>query len=140
MFNPFKKKKEGNFSLDDSTLPRLNETPSLNLDNENSNQPPEQNENNKTPFEKNLSPNNSFTALANTTPTFSENNLSLKNDLLKTKLETIETKMNLVESRMDGIDSKINMIYRMLYEEISDSTKQKLNLENIKDDLHKRIN
>jgi len=154
MFNPFKKKKD-DFSLNDLTLPSLGDVnnnqptePSLDLNQSISN--PKESEivnPNQNPFADNLSANNSFNSLANTTPTFSNNNSNnninstsnLNEDLINTKIENTNAKLSLIDSKIDRVENKLDLIYRILLEEISDTTKQKLNIKNIESDLNNRL-
>ncbi len=96
------------------------------------------------PFADNLSSDNKFNALVNTTPTFSQNNQQLnqtdviQTDIIKSKLESIEAKSQLTEVRLSTIEQKIEIIYQMLLNEISDDTKQKLNINNMMNSIRNK--
>lgn len=149
MFNPFKKK-EKEFKLDDISLPSLNETTTNNNYNDNLNSNNDEfnnnNFNNNNPISNNLSSSNSFNSIANTTPTFSNNtgfnnnndaSIQINNDIITTKIESLNNKLTLTNAKIDNIEQKLEIIYRMMIEEVSDDTKKKLNVENMMNSIRR---
>lgn len=140
MLNPFKKKEDG-FSLDDYSLPSLNQQDKSqdnisNLsDQELMDQTPKFQDNNNSPF-----PNNNNSSSNNFNETSQNSNNSHSQDLAKAKLETIEAKISLMDARMSAMEQKIEMIYQMLALEISDDTKNKLKINSMMDNVKNKKN
>ena len=141
MFNPFKKKDEG-FSLDDYSLPSLNNSINKNeINNDNVSDLSDEQLINQTPkFEENSFSTPAFnnSQYQNNFQENNNNNNNNNNDLTKAKLETIETRVSLIDVRMSSIEQKLEMIYQMLSLEISDETKKKLKIQSMMDNIKEK--
>ncbi len=143
MYNPFKKEDKG-FNLDNIKLPSLNEMEDSNksfFTNTNENKPIMQSvSNNNENIQTNPSFSNPFSMQNNLEqqPNMSKNPFEqpqkqdLSSELIKGKIELIENKIEIIQTNMISLNAKMDMIYNMLLCEVSEETKQKLNLNNIK--------
>jgi tRNA A-37 threonylcarbamoyl transferase component Bud32 len=64
-------------------------------------------------------------------------NDNLHKDITKAKIETIESRITLIDAKLASIDQKLEIITKLIQEEVSEETKRKLNVQsmmgNIKD-------
>jgi len=141
MFNPFKKKDTG-FNLDENPLPSLSD--SSNFDSQNSPSLDSINSNTNSQIDNSFDMSSSSTQVVNEstnpfmqTPTTSNNsfnsnsNQDLHNDLIKTKIDSLEAKTNLIEAKISSMDQKLELIYKLLLEEVSEDTKRKFKVDSM---------
>jgi len=137
MLNPFKKKEDG-FSLDETSLPSLNDEA---LNATKVEMPQVQNGSN--PYSNILSASNDLQMSGSQSPNqlensqmgnFNQNNNNhntLHNDLIKAKMESLEAKTALIEAKLSNIDQKLDMIYHLIHEEVSEETKNKVSVNDM---------
>jgi len=162
MFNPFKKK-EDEFKLDDISLPSLgdmNPSPENSLNSSTSSfsetsnpiepsMPEPANSINENPFaspnQATISPStqnqnpfgNNNNSIQTTT---NDNQQNIQNDILKAKVESMESKVTLIDARLSNIEQKLEIIFRMISEEVSNETKTKLNLDTMIQSAKNKLN
>lgn len=150
--NPFKKKEE--FSLNDSSLPSMTEMSSPSSfgssNNDFSKVPSLGDEN--TSFDSNSLENNSENFSMNNesdmTPKFSSpepmvpkeeivgepvntGSSSHAQQLNAAQMETTLAKVTLIEARLNSIDSKLDILTKLILEEVSEDTKRKLKVDSM---------
>jgi hypothetical protein len=143
MFNPFKKK-ESEFKLDELELPSISEnkeepinSPETNTLNE---APITENDPTKMPQENfpiNNEPSpqfpNPFVNNAQTQDTSQSNPhmQNMHNDITKAKLDSMESKVTLIDARLSSIEQKLELLNKLILEEVSDETKRKLKVQSM---------
>lgn len=160
--NPFKKKEDDGFKLDEYSLPSLGENPvsqeqtSSSLSNSISSISPLPDSSSPLPSlnSSSLPALDSSSDQQQGTPGISsplpssfdskpieshveevQDTSSFHNDLTKAKLETIATKLELMEARQHAMDQKVEQIYQMIAMEVSPETKKRLKIKSMMDNL-----
>lgn len=152
--NPFKKKEDYSFKLDDYSLPSLSESNTQSLDVGNEFSPGNDfssNQNQSNDFSMgNMNAGNNFStsSLASSNPFPTQNTQPMMqetksmdnnyhNDLSKAKLETIEAKTALIEARLSSMEHKLELIFQMLSHEVSDETRRKIKVDGMMNNFRK---
>lgn len=148
MFNPFKKK-DNEFKLDELELPSMSENneestnPIINGANLNNQTFPTQNSTETNP----MSSQEEFPVNNNPSPEFpnpftnnnqNQNNnqdnsqmQNIHNDIAKAKLESMDSKVTLIDARLSSIEQKLEILNKLILEEVSDETKKKLKIDSM---------
>lgn len=141
--NPFKKKEE--FSLSNDSLPSLsdigsspfsstdNDLPSLGSSSDFS-APPTLGDNDSSQFsESNLTP-----SFAKPEPMVPKEEISMNTPneshsarLNNAQMETTLAKVTLIDARLNSIESKLDILTKLILEEVSDDTKRKLKVDSM---------
>ncbi len=96
----------------------------------------------------NVSPQSMGTANGNFHPSpfpqqHSQNNNSsqeksdINNEISKHKIESMEAKITLIDARLSNIEQKLELLNKLILEEISDETKRKLNVQSMMGNIRK---
>jgi hypothetical protein len=129
--NPFPNTNE---TVEDNLMPKSD----YDMLNSNNNLNSNSSENFPNSFSNNINSNSTFEPKitdTNTTNTSIHNNSNIDLDLIKAKIDNIESKFNLYEARLSNMENKLDMIYKILVEEMSDETKKKLAINSAKDKI-----
>ncbi|MDA3855568.1 MAG: hypothetical protein PF569_04880 [Candidatus Woesearchaeota archaeon] len=65
------------------------------------------------------------------------NTQNLHNDITKAKLDSIESRVTLMDSKLSSIEQKLEILTKLIMEEVSEETKRKLKLDNMMDKVRK---
>lgn len=155
MFNPFKRK-DNEFKLDDYSLPTLGDTHLSNDSKEKSFDDMGISSDSSFNFGSNSSSHefnsgNSFggasessfhtNSFSTSSPKSSNNSLndiqSVNSDIIKAKLETLESKTTLIDARLANMEQKLELLNQLILAEVSDETKQKLNVQSMMNKIRK---
>jgi hypothetical protein len=149
MFGFFYKNKEKNFKLDQEELKPLSELndnttfsqtglPISNDDLGGNSLNSSMNSNENSPIEPTFNPGNN-NSIQNFGNGFSNLNNNDNNDLLYTKIENLQASQNLLKVKVETIENKLDLILKILENEISEQTKEKLNLDSMKNSLNSKL-
>jgi len=154
--NPFKKKEE-DFTLNETELPSLSDSMPQSFD-DNSNYsgldlPDLPSSPSMPSLDENVQPlsglssqTSSFGAtqpenpFATSSPSVPEQpvqqnqtgtNQDLHNEISRVKLETIDSKMILMDARLSAIEQKLELVFQMISSEVSEDTKRKLKVDSM---------
>ncbi len=58
-------------------------------------------------------------------------NNTLNNDITKAKLDTMDSKITLIDAKLASIDQKLEILTKLIHEEVSEETKRKLSVQNM---------
>lgn len=151
--NPFKKKEDNSYSLDQQQLPSLSQldssqqsqsqsnlsqpnTPSGNLSSQ-----PQQDFSN--PFQQNTSSMqpqdlSQPSSMEGTKPQQSQDESNYHHDYSKAKLDSIDSKVALLEAKFSSLEQKMDTLIAMVSEEVSEETKAKLQKSSIQNTLREK--
>lgn len=165
--NPFKKKHDDGFSLDEHQLPSLSQSggpqqpqteesipePPQSQENQQSTQPlPEQqpfSQGNGASFSnpfaqqpsqmqpQDLSASSDMTPSSQQPQQHNEDATKYHNDYSKAKLESIDAKVALLDAKMSSLEQKVDALLSMVSAEVSEETKSKLKLNSMLDSIRK---
>ena len=158
--NPFSKKNnDDGFQLDNYKIPSLADTNNKSSNNsfsdkinENNNfdmaPPPEQpipsytNDTNLNGKDSYLSKQSSFETMSQNLNSSSNNINKSGNDdidLIKARIEGIEAKFVLMDAKISNVSQKLDIIYKILLEEVSEETKKKMAYNEISKTTNKKL-
>lgn len=69
---------------------------------------------------------------------FDVNPSSLHDEVSRVKIDSIESKVQLMDAKISNVDNKLNLILKILENEISDETKKRLRLDEMVDSFKKK--
>jgi len=60
-----------------------------------------------------------------------QDNSNMDAQISKAKLEAMDSKVTLIDARLSSIEQKLELLTRLILEEVSDETKRKLNIQSM---------